>query len=57
MLNLSPKVFLSRDDAVFIASEGDIVDRRCKIVRVNSNSIEVDDLMEKTRHTLSLSPG
>lgn len=49
------KVFLSEEDAVFIATEGDIVNRRYKLVRVDLDSVTVEDMVEHGRHTLSLS--
>ncbi|SRR5579871_4485811 len=47
------KVCLTQGDDVFIASEGDIVDRRYKIVRVGSNTIDVEDLVKNSQFTLS----
>jgi hypothetical protein len=39
------KVFLSKDGDVFIAGEGDIVDRRYKVVRITPNSVEIQDVV------------
>lgn len=39
------KVFLSKDDDVFIAGEGEIVDRRYKVVRISPNSVEIQDVV------------
>ena len=50
------KGFFGDGDDVFVASEGQIVDRRYRILRIYGNSVEVEDLLEQSRHTLSL-PG
>ncbi|MFZ0200597.1 MAG: hypothetical protein WAL05_15495, partial [Candidatus Sulfotelmatobacter sp.] len=39
------KVFLSKGEDVFIAGEGEIVDRRYKVVRITPNSVEVQDVV------------
>jgi hypothetical protein len=41
----SRKVFLSKDTDVFIAGEGEIVDRRYKVVRISATSVEIQDLV------------
>jgi hypothetical protein len=51
------KVFLAQGDDVFVASEGDIVNRRYKILRVTPNSIDVEDVISNVRQTLPLSAG
>ena len=39
------KIFLSKGDDVFIAGEGEIVDRRYKVVRISPNSVEMQDVV------------
>jgi hypothetical protein len=39
------RIFLSKGDDVFIAGEGEIVDRRYKVIRISSTSVEVQDLV------------
>jgi hypothetical protein len=39
------KVFLSLNDDVFVAGEGEIVNRRYKVVRISANSVEIQDLV------------
>ncbi len=39
------KIFLSKGDDVFIAGEGEIVDRRYKVVRITPNSVEIQDVV------------
>jgi hypothetical protein len=48
------KVFLAKGDDVFVASEGDIVDRRYKIVKITNNAIEVLDVLNNNRQTIPL---
>ncbi len=39
------KVFLSKGEDVFIAGEGEIVDRRYKVVRISATSVEIQDVV------------
>jgi hypothetical protein len=55
-LNSPRRVFLSEGDAIFVGSEGEVVDRRYRIGRIDSNSVEVEDLIDHSVHMLSL-PG
>jgi hypothetical protein len=48
------RVFLSRGDDVFVASEGEIVNRRYKIVKINPNNIEVLDVLSNNSQTIPL---
>jgi hypothetical protein len=41
---------------VFIAKEGDMVDRRYEVLRIGPNSVDVQDLIENQPHTLALQP-
>lgn len=45
-------IFLLKETDIFIASEGDIVDRRYKIVRIAHNSAQVEDLLSTQRQEL-----
>lgn len=51
------KVFLAQGDDVFVASEGEIVQRRYKIVKINNNNIEVLDVLSNNRQTIPLTAG
>lgn len=51
------KVFLVKGDDVFVASEGDVVDRRYKVTRINPDSVDLEDLLEDRERTLSLQAG
>lgn len=48
------KVFIRDEDALFIACEGDIVDRRYRIAKIGAGSVELEDLIEHRLHTLTL---
>jgi hypothetical protein len=48
------KVFLSQGENVFIGAEGDIINRRYKIVRIGVGTVEVEDLQYNHRQTLPL---
>jgi len=50
------KIFLSKNEDVFIAAEGDIVDRRYKVIRIQPNAVEVEDVLNNHRQTLPLTP-
>ena len=39
------RIFLSKGDDVFIAGEGEIVDRRYKVVRISPTSVEIQDVV------------
>jgi hypothetical protein len=51
------RVFLTQGDSVFIASEGDIIDRRYKILRITPTSVEVEDVLNNNRQEIPLSQG
>ena len=51
------KVFLSQDADVFIAAEGDIVDRRYRVLRISPTSVEVEDVLNNNRQSLPLTQG
>jgi hypothetical protein len=39
------RIFLSKGDDVFIAGEGEIVDRRYKVLRISPSSVEMQDVV------------
>jgi hypothetical protein len=55
--NGSKKVFLLKGEDIFLAKEGDIVDRRYKVVRVGTTSIEVQDVLTNHTETIPLGAG
>lgn len=48
------RIFLIKNEDVFIASEGDIVDRRYKIVRISPNAVEILDVLSNNRENIPL---
>jgi hypothetical protein len=53
----SKKIFLSSGEDIFVAKEGDIVNRRYKILKINNNSVDVEDVLTNNRQTLYLQQG
>ena len=49
-----PKAFLSQGDNVWIAHEGDVVNRQYKIVRITPSAVEVEDLLNNNRQSIRL---
>jgi hypothetical protein len=48
------QVFLLKGDDIFIASEGDVVDRRYRVVKINPVSVQVEDIPYHNTQTLPL---
>jgi len=48
---------LSQGDDVFIAAEGDIVDRRYKVLRISPMAVEVEDVLNNNRQSIPLTQG
>jgi len=48
------KVFLSQGEDVFIASEGEIVDRRYKVLHISPVSVEIEDVLSNNRQMIPL---
>jgi hypothetical protein len=48
------KVFLSKGEDIFIAMEGDFVDRRYRVVGIKARSVEVHDLLNNNREHIVL---
>jgi hypothetical protein len=51
------KVFLSQNEDVFIAGEGDIVDRKYRVLHISPNAVEVEDVINNNRQSLPLTQG
>ncbi len=49
------KIFLSEGDNIFIAGEGDVVNRRYKVVKIGQTSVEIEDLLNNNKQTIPLS--
>src|ERR1700687_59679 len=51
------KVFLSQGEDVFIAAEGDIVDRRYRVLHISPTAVDVEDVINNNRQRLPLTQG
>jgi hypothetical protein len=51
------KIFLAEGEDVFIAGEGDIIDRRYKILHISPLSVEVEDVLNNNRQSIPLTQG
>ena len=51
------QVFLSKGEDIFVAREGQIIDRRYKILKIGPTSVEVEDVLNNNRQTLPLTAG
>ncbi len=48
------KIFLSEGDNIFIAEEGQVIDRRFRVVKVGKNSVEIEDLLNNNTQSIPL---
>lgn len=48
------QVFLLQGDDVFVAREGEVISRRYKVVKINANSVEIQDLLANNTQTIPL---
>jgi len=52
------KIFLSEGEDVFVAGEGEIVDRRYKVIRIAPTSVEIQDVLNSgPPQNIPLTPG
>lgn len=51
------RIFLAQGEDVFIAKEGEIVDRRYKVVRISPNAVEILDVLSNNRQSIPLTQG
>jgi hypothetical protein len=52
------KIFLKAGEDVFVAGEGEIVDRRYKVIRIAANSVEIQDVVNSgPPQNIPLTPG
>jgi hypothetical protein len=51
------RIFLSQGEDVFIAGEGDIVDRRYRVLHISNTSVEMEDVINNNRQSIPLTPG
>lgn len=46
------RIFLAKDSEIFVASEGEVVAGRYKVLRINKNSVEIQDLLSNNRQSI-----
>ena len=51
------KIFLSHGEDIFIASEGDIVNRRYRVLHISPASVEIEDVLNNNRQSIQLTQG
>ena len=51
------RIFLAHNEDVFIAKEGDIVDRRYKVMKISANSVDILDVLSNNRQNIPLTQG
>jgi hypothetical protein len=51
------KIFLSQGEDIFIAAEGDIVNRRYRVLRISPSSVDIEDVMNNNRQSIPLTLG
>ena len=51
------RIFLAHAEDVFIAKEGDIVNRRYKVMKITPNSVDILDVLSNNRQTIPLTQG
>ena len=51
------KIFLSEGEDVFIAAEGEVVNRHYKVLRISPTSVEIEDVLNNNRQNIPLTAG
>ncbi len=51
------RVFLSKGEDVWIAGEGDIVNRQYRVLRISPNAVEMEDVLNNNRQSIPLTQG
>jgi hypothetical protein len=48
------RVFLSSGDDVFVGTEGQVINKRYRIVKINNNSVEIEDILNHNTQPIPL---
>lgn len=51
------RVFLVQGEDVFIAGEGDIVDRRYRVLHISNTAVEMEDVLNNNKQSIPLTQG
>ena len=52
--NEAKKIFLADEGEVFVARQGDIVERKYKIIQINNTSVVIEDVLSGNRQTIQV---
>lgn len=52
--NEPKKIFLADESEVFVARQGDIVERKYKVAQINNTSVVIEDVLNNNRQTIPL---
>jgi len=50
------RIFLADQDEVFVAKQGDIVERQYKVIQINNTSVVIEDVLNNNRQPIPLTP-
>jgi hypothetical protein len=48
------KIFLADEGEVFVARQGDIVERKYKVIQINNTSVIIEDVLNNNRQTIAV---
>jgi hypothetical protein len=51
------KIFLSQGEDIWVASEGDIVDRRYRVLHISPAAVDIEDVLNNNRQSIPLTQG
>jgi hypothetical protein len=51
------RIFLSHGEDIFIASEGDIVNRRYRVLHISPAAVDIEDVLNNNRQSIPLTQG
>jgi hypothetical protein len=52
--NEQKKVFLDHDGEVYVVRQGDIVERKYKVVQINNTNVLIEDVLNNSKETIQL---
>ena len=52
--NEPKRIFLDDEGEVFVARQGDIVERKYKVIQINNTSVIMEDVLNNNRQTIQL---
>lgn len=52
--NEAKRIFLDDEGEVFVARQGDIVERRYKVIQINNTSVVIEDVLYNNRQTIQV---